>query len=257
MVQQHRFGSKKYINGSGRSATWIPCKDGCYPQFFIPKAAISEDTLQRSQQIRAGYCDIAGQTNERAMMSAVIPKGVVCGNKVPTVVFPNDATGQMIYLWVGITNSFVFDWMIRRIISTTVNYFLLLSVPMPNIAINSEIAQKIIAATKKLTAMGSEFYTDKEMQKLRVKIDVSVAEAYGLTESDMKLILQDFPLLDRKQPVIAEMSTSVTPDLLLTALAKGTEQFEEKINTYHSIGANAYIPAEMVGLTKNGGYSDA
>ena len=191
------------------------------------------------------------------MMSTVIPKGVVCGNKVPTVVFPNDSTGQMIYLWVGITNSFVFDWMIRRIISTTVNYFLLLSVPMPNIAIDSEIAQKIIAATKKLTAMGGEFYTDKEMQELRVKIDIYVAKAYGLTESDVKLILQDFPLLDRKQPVVAEISTSVTPDLLLTALAKGTEQFEEKINAYHSIGANAYIPAEMVELTKNGGYRDA
>ena len=46
------------------------------------------------------------------MMSAVIPPNVVCGNKVPTMLFPNDASGDLIYLWIGITNSFVFDWMI-------------------------------------------------------------------------------------------------------------------------------------------------
>jgi len=253
MVQQHRFGAKKYIAGSGRSAKWVPCSDGCYPQHYIPKTLVSADALNRSRMIRAGYCDIAGQTNERAMMSAIIPAAVVCGNKVPTITFPNDATGEMIYLWVGITNSFVFDWMIRRIISTTINYFLLLSLPMPNIEINSKIAQQIIAATKKLAAMTDNFYTEKEMQKLRVEIDVAVARGYGLSVADMQLIMKDFPLLDRNQPTMLGRCVSITPDLLFIAMEKGMKKVAQQMDEYHSIGATAYIPAEMVELTKNGG----
>lgn len=250
MVQQHRFGAKKYISGSGRSAKWIPSSIGCHPQFFISQASLSAETQQRSQKIRAGYCDIAGQTNERTMMSAIIPKGVVCGNKVPTVIFPNDNTEQMIYLWVGITNSFVFDWMIRRIISTTVNYFLLLSLPMPQIDINSDVAKRIIMATQQLATMEREFYTDIAMQRLRIEIDVAVAEAYGLSESDMRLIMKDFPLLDRKQPLLSHSHNSVTVDLLFTALSDEKDAFLKRIQNHHAIGATAYVPAEMVELTK-------
>lgn len=115
MVQQHRFGTKTYISGSGRSAKWAPCSSGGKSQFYYPLGKMSDALFKRTCTTRAGYCDIAGQTNERAMMSAVIPPNVVCGNKVPTMLFPNDASGDLIYLWIGITNSFVFDWMIRRI----------------------------------------------------------------------------------------------------------------------------------------------
>jgi Alw26I/Eco31I/Esp3I family type II restriction m6 adenine DNA methyltransferase len=201
MVQQHRFGAKCYVSGSGRSATWDPCHYGCVPQFYIPRKHLSEHIRKRVSAPRAGYCDIAGQTNERAMMSAIIPSNVVCGNKVPTVVFPNDPTGDRIYLWVGIVNSFAFDWLIRRIISTTVNYFLLLSVPIPQIELDSNLAKTIISCTKRLSCITDEYYRTNEMQVLRIRIEVAVAKAYGLSLADICLILQDFPLyLNRTLP---------------------------------------------------------
>ena len=106
---------------------------------------------------RVGFCDIAGQTNERAMMCTIIPENVVCGNKVPTIIFPDDHTGNRIYLWAGIANSFVFDWLIRRIISTTINYFLLLSVPLPAIDITSKEAKTIIRNVKILSDILLDF----------------------------------------------------------------------------------------------------
>lgn len=254
MVQQHRFGAKRYVSGSGRSAVWEPCHYGCVPQFYIPRKHLTDHICKRISAPRAGYCDIAGQTNERAMMSAIIPSNVVCGNKVPTIVFPNDSTGDRIYLWVGIVNSFAFDWLIRRIISTTVNYFLLLSVPIPRIELDSSLAKTIISCTKRLSCMTEEYYRTNEMQDLRIKIEVAVAKAYGLSIEDIRLILKDFPLIDRKQPSGAtHNATTVTSDLIYAAFESSESNntlYRIVAEEYNKIGAKAYIPAEMRELTK-------
>jgi type II site-specific deoxyribonuclease len=195
------------------------------------------------------------------MMSAVIPRNVVCGNKVPTIIFPNDSSGDLIYLWIGITNSFVFDWMIRRIISTTVNYFLLFSIPMPTLSLDSDIAQEIIKKTKQLAVMNGNYYTSDLMGDLRGDIDVLVARAYGLNFKDMSLILSDFPIMDRKQPRIgSEKKSTVTRDLVLSKCEQCEPFFDNVAGTYtyryeqaKKKGAHAYIPTEMTELTSRGG----
>lgn len=256
MVQQYRFGVKSYVSGSGRSAIWKPSVKNGKSQFYITKKWLTEEQKKRIDCKRAGYCDIAGQTNERAMMSAIIPTGVICGNKVPTVLFPN-ATEELLYLWVGITNSFVFDWMIRRIISTTVNYFLLFSIPMPNIEIDSDIAKKIINNTKKLSVMGKEYYQKKTMQKLRVEIDLLVAKAYKLEFEDIEVIMSDFPILDRKQPAICgEEKSTITRDIILSRAEhlwnKGSDSYSRRYKLGEDLYAKAYIPTEMVMLCEGG-----
>lgn len=253
MVQQHRFGAKTYVSGSGRSATWEPCLGGASPQYFINLSELSTSQIERVSTPRAGYCDIAGQTNERAMMSALIPSGVICGNKVPTIIFENE---QQLLFWLGVTNSFVFDWAMRRIISTTINYFLLLSIPLPRIPIDGDLAQTIINNTRKLSSLKDEFYREKEMQLLRAQIDVAVAKAYGIDISELKMILEDFPLLDRKQPVIpGEKQSTVTTDLVLSVMEKDSGEshgYIERFAVDDKIGAVAYIPTEMTKLCKGG-----
>lgn len=253
MVQQHRFGVKSYISGTGRSAKWDPCPSGGKSQFYISKNLINEGLLERVQKKRVGYCDIAGQTNERAMMSALIPPDVVCGNKVPTLCFENK-NEDLLYLWLGITNSFVFDWMIRRIISTTINYFLLFSVPMPNVDIKSSVAKRIICLAKKLESMQLDYYQECKMGELRAEIDVLVAELYGLTFEDLEIIMCDFPILDRKQPCIeGESKSYVTRDAVLSFAEKRWKkrktEYSDRYEVYKRIGAKAYIPTEMTVLS--------
>ena len=154
MIQQFRFGAKAYGYGSGRSAKWTPSVAAVKPQFFMSREVLSEQLHSRVNTLRAGYCDIAGQTNERSMMTAVIPPGVVCGNKVPTIIFPGGGGEDRLYFFVGVTNSFVFDWILRRVLSTTVNYFLLFSLPMPNIDLSGERAKRMISLAKRLSRMG-------------------------------------------------------------------------------------------------------
>lgn len=251
MVQQHWFAVKKYVSGAGRAARWELSNGEFKPQFWVNSQDLSKDLYTRVQQERVGYCDIAGQTNERAMMSSIIPAGVACGNKVPTIIFQNSINGNRELLWVGITNSFAYDWMLRRVISTTANYFLILSIPMPDIRIDSQLADSIITATRDIRKVRGESAADEmQIASLRCQIDIAVAQAYGLSFNDLELILEDFPLLDRKQPPIkGESKSTITRDYLLSNAARhyGYE-IDECFNRYHMArdrGAIPYIPTDV------------
>lgn len=258
MVQQFRFGAKAWVSGSGRGARWTPCAGEVRPQFYMSADVFAGPLADRIRTPRAGYCDIAGQTNERAMTSAVVPPGVVCGNKVPTVVFRGEGGEDRLYFWVGVTNSFAFDWLLRRVLSTTVNYFLLFSLPMPDIGAGDPLARRITALSRELSELGAEYYTDARMGELRAELDLCVAQAYGLSFADMELILRDFPLLDRAQPPLpGEERSTYTRDLLLamaaTAFGADGGFYEKRRDEGRARGARAYIPAEMAILCAEGG----
>lgn len=251
MVQQHWFAVKKYVSGTGRAARWEPANGELKPQFWVNPKDLSKDKNARIQKERVGYCDIAGQTNERAMMSAIIPKGVVCGNKVPTIVFADSREGKRELLWVGVTNSFIFDWMLRRIISTTANYFMILSVPMPAISMDSSLAESIIAATRTIRELRSKPSVEEMLiADLRCQIDLAVSLAYGLSFEDLQLVMEDFPLLDRKQPPIkGESRSTITRDFLLSKAARHygiqNEKYIQRFQKANDNGAIPYIPTDI------------
>ena len=91
MVHQYCFGIKQYVSGTGRRAVWRavgPAESvALRPQFYFPVDRLPEAVRMRIARPRIGFCDISGQTNERTMLAALIPRDVVCGNKVPTVSF--------------------------------------------------------------------------------------------------------------------------------------------------------------------------
>lgn len=254
MIQPHRFGAKSYQSGAGRKAVWTPALYKGMSQYSIRKSDISKEVNSRVAMPRAGFCDIAGQTNERAMMSALIPPGVVCGNKVPTIVFDNGKNLEPLYLWIGLSNSFVFDWLLRRTLTTTVNFFLLESIPLPSIPHRSSIAKAIIRETKTLANMKSGFYTDNiTMSCHRAVIDAMAAKAYGITEEEMELILSDFPLLDRGQPALpSEERSTITRDTVLATFCAGPRKrwYAARVRQARKLGAKAYILSEMVTLTQ-------
>lgn len=255
MVHQHRFGAKTYVSGTGRSAMWSANPLGqseISPQFWIDKKYLTAKVAARSKKVRAGFCDIVGQTNERAMMACIIPAGVVCGNKVPTIIFPNDYSEQRLLLWVGIVNSFSFDWLLRRVVTTTVNYFILLSLPLPRLEPDSLPGRHIIRAVeclRNMDALQSEFDAWKAAE-CRADIELAVLKAYGLKYDDFEIILDDFPLIDRSQPPIpGEHSSTITRDFLLLSAAqrfnRPTTELNARVKLARLAGALPYVPSEM------------
>lgn len=256
MVQAHRFGVKGYVSGSGRSALWKSYAIGgsrISPQFWILPSDIPRASQHRADVLRVGFCDIAGQTNERSLMASLIPAGVVCGNKVPTILFPDDPSEERLLVWVSIANSFAFDWMLRRILTTTVNYFLLQSVPMPRLAKDGLPWKRLVSAARELRTLdsaGTTHETFERIAQLRGEIDAEVAVAYGLNLKDMELVLQDFPILDRGQTGLpGEIKSTITRDSVLAAMAKRTRSrstvWSRRVKEAYALGAMAYVPSEL------------
>lgn len=257
MVHQHRFGAKRYVSGSGRRAVWVPLMEAestLRPQFWFPRTALSRQAAARLPLPRLGFCDITGQTNERSMLSAVVPAGVICGNKVPTIRFPN-ASGDgidQLYLGAGVLNSLPFDWFLRRIITTTVNYFLLMGVPLPRLTPDTTIGQRVAKYARELAELhGENGGNDSRLvAEHRTAIDIEVLLGYGLSVDDLSVMLHDFPLLDRAQPPLpGEERSTVTRDLLLLRCAERvggqTTEWAQRFAEATKLGAVAYIPSEF------------
>ncbi|MBE2251078.1 MAG: N-6 DNA methylase [Myxococcus sp.] len=257
MVHQHRFGAKVYRSGTGRKALWETVQLGeptLGPQFRIAESKLTSSVSRRASMVRAGFCDITGQTNERSMLAAMVPAGVVCGNKVPTVTFPADPSEERLFAWTAIVNSIPFDWALRRIVTTTVNYFLLLSVPFPALSPSSLPGRRLVEASAELVDFdaGKRKASPWRVAELRAAIDVVVLRAYGLEFDDLALMLRDFPLLDRGQPPLpGEDRSTVTRDLVLTRAAEqfgvDAAEYGVRLGRAKKLGALPYIPSEFAG----------
>jgi hypothetical protein len=256
MVHQFRHTAKGYLSGTGRRADWAwqtPGEGELRPQFFIDPKALPDAVRERAARPRVGFCDITGQTNERSMLASSIPAGVACGNKVPTITFDMPYDDELVDgVFLAIANSFAFDWLLRRVITTTVNYFLLLSVPFPRLDLNSPLAARLTELSQEVERR-YEAAADPDasaLSTLRAEIDALVMEAYGISAKEAELILRDFPLLDRGQPPLpGERRSTITRDLVLLAVSRqeGTEDAElaGRVDAALAIGAEPYVPSQM------------
>ena len=251
MVHQHRIGGKSYRKGTGRSALWVnnpPGKSVIEPQYWIEQDKLTEEVLHRSRTSRIGFCDITGQTNERTVLVCRVPSGVVCGNKVPTAVLPKS---QSELAWIAIANSFVFDWLARRVVTTTLNYFVLLTLPFPQITSDSADGLQLSELASRLDNLDrGGIISYGILQQIRAEIDARVSLLYGLDLADTKLILEDFRLIDRHQrPLTGEERSTITRDLILENYCRlaglDSTPYLERVEAARQFGATGFLPAQF------------
>ena len=264
MVHQYVHSAKAYIGGSGRRSVWAPSIQArCIlrPQYWHDSDSLPSITLKRIGQPRVGFCDITGQTNERTMLASWIPASVVCGNKVPTITFEaHNGTARVVAsCFLAIANSFVFDWMLRRVVTTTINYFILESLPFPKLDFSSSTAKELCARVGSISAC--EHFREGltaplatwQHAKHRARIEAIVAALYGLKLSELEHIIDDFPLLDRSQPPIdGETRSTVTRDLVLfeSCIELGgrssyVTRLKERIAKALARGAVPFVPSHF------------
>ena len=123
-----------------------------------------------TNKYRVAYRDIGRGTDERTLISTIIPPGFH-GNKLPTVVpyrknekysGPNDS--EALFL-TSLLCSFPMDFLMRRKVITTLNFFLVNSLPLPRLSMSSEGKEKwffmqIVARSARLIC------TDKSYSQL-------------------------------------------------------------------------------------------
>lgn len=250
-VSHYRWRAKTYRSGEGRAAIWRPEpieNAELKTQWFIKTSLMNPASVERASRSRIGFCDITGQTNERSLLLARIPAGVSCGNKVPTLAF-SDRSVEHEDLFLALTNSLAVDWMMRRLVTTTVNFFLFDSLPLPKIDKSSAVGRELVALAQRISAAeGDPKINLWEIGEYRARIDSLVAYAWSLSLQDMEVIFRDFPLLDRRQPSLSdEKRSTITRDAVLAELARLYEVQHisaRRLKYAQKMGAIPYIPAE-------------
>ncbi len=243
MVSQFDHRAKGYLSGRGRSAEWedLPFdspRKAIRPQWWIARNKLPEKVLERVQQYRIGFCDVASPTNERSLVSAIIPPDVVCGHSVPTILLQDAAHWQLV-LWVAAANSFAVDYLVRRKVSLHLSYTILDTIPIPNperghphVRRCVELAARLTCCSPEMDALwtslaadgwvpqrpGTALTSDRERLEARAELDGLVASSFlGITTAEMAAILDDFPTAAKYEA--ARWGTFLSRQLILERMA--------------------------------------
>lgn len=262
-IHQFQYAVKSYVRGQGRGSVWL--NEGFFnrkvgAQFFVNRAKLKDREKAWLGEERIGFCDIAGQTNERTMLASEIPVGVLCGNKVPVVGFRGLASRRKRLAWLGIVNSFAFDWLLRRNVTTTINYFVLRDMPFPKWDTSDQHLRLIARLVEKISPVGRDGTPSIEQYAhVRAEVDSEVSLLFGLSVSDVEIILSDFPQIDKKQPPLpGESKSTITRDLILWKFALRCQGDRDEAEWYRNrvvgatnVGAVAYCPNSLADCWNN------
>ncbi|MBI1879182.1 MAG: hypothetical protein HYR94_13340 [Chloroflexi bacterium] len=165
------------------------------------------------QRPRLAFRDIARSTDERTLITAILPPNAFAGNTA--ILETQTQNAEMLFL-LAILNSFCEDYIIRHKVSTHVSIFYAYQLPLPRLTAGNPYFEAIVARAAALTCTRPEFaglwqeviggrdlsgtlrenLTGlAERQTLRDELDALVAHLYGLSRADFEHILGTFPLV--------------------------------------------------------------
>jgi len=160
MIDNFDHRAKTYQSGHGNSAVWIEREFGdpakaIVPQWRVLREKIPSKLGDRCDRFRIGFGDVANPRNQRSFTASLIPPGVVCGDKVPTLDFGPD---EWFYLpWLAVANSFAMDWLARcRLTSPKMAFSLLDGLPFPRPALTDSLVQNVAPVVLRLVCTGPE-----------------------------------------------------------------------------------------------------
>ena len=229
MVDQFDHRAKAYRSGRGRAAVWEELsfddtRKAIVPQWRIPQKNIPNKLGDRPSRYRVGWCDVAAARNERSLVAALIPPGVICGHTVPTMTFPADY--EWTYMtWLSIANSFCADYLLRSRVTLHMSMTVLDSLPFPRYPVDHPLVNQLVPLALRLTCTSPEMthYWNSmaqygwcevapsetvpataligtgERAAARAEIDAIVAKhVYGLTSEELSSVLDQFPVLEKR-----------------------------------------------------------
>ena len=152
----------------------------------------------------------AGNTDERTLISAILPKWSFFSNSLNGISIHSDSLQKNSKSYMlaleSLLNSFVVDYFIRQRVSSNVNKKFLLQLIIPRINEDHPCFQKLVKNSALLTCIGSPFNhladeigiprggvkDQDERWKIQAEIDALVAHIYGLTQTEFEHILGTF-----------------------------------------------------------------
>lgn len=158
---------------------------------------------------RLVFREVASSTNVRSMISCIIPKHSFTTNKVFVVIprLKNKLTFDLEYhkiilYLLGIFNSFIYDFLVRMCISTTLSTFIIYQIPVPS---PNNYFERIIQLSERLNLIGDQYDDFIGLPKINnppleiedriemiAELNALVAYSYGLKKDEYEHILKSF-----------------------------------------------------------------
>ncbi len=174
------------------------------PRYAIRLDAMRDkpNWLRASGHYRLAFREISRATDERTMISAIIPPGHVFGHKGTCEKTPWQRPDATALILCSVFNSFAFDWCLRRKIAASVSLFMLNGCPVPTLS--EEAARFLAHGALRLSCQHSGYARLWRQQlntaqtfledraTLRAAIDAVIAHGYGLCRDDYHHILTGF-----------------------------------------------------------------
>ena len=176
------------------------------------KYKVSSDKLDYLKP-RLAFRGISAATNERTLISTMLPPRVFSeGRTATTVIQRNIGASEQLFL-LSCLNSFVLDWTLRAKVISNINMFYMYQLPLPRLSAGDPIFDAIVPRAARLTCttpafaalwqqvMGAEWSPEvaavdpAERASLRRELDALVAHLYGLSRDEFDHILRTFPLV--------------------------------------------------------------
>jgi hypothetical protein len=219
LLSKELYRIRQFLKGYGER---IGLKGKKLKEFIDKNIKIAEKNFKNGifkldyEEYRLVYRAIASSTNERTLISCVLPKKVFIGHSLNYFkVFHYDIVDDeivqkpipyedMIYL-MALLNSFVLDYYIRLRVSANLTMFFLYELPIPNI--DNKTKQKIVELAfrllyrkeaynemaKNLGIEVKEIIDEDERREIRAELEVIIAkDVFKLDKEDMEYILSTF-----------------------------------------------------------------
>lgn len=172
-----------------------------FKRMFSASLLANSDT-HPIHQCRITLRNVTRSSDSRTVKACLVPPRTPLTDKAPCIVFKNwkilDQVGVL-----AVLNSLPFDWMARRYVETTLNFFILNSLTFP--PSDDTPWEQIGSLAARLSCVDDRFaefateaevecgpLTDAERDDMRAEIDALVARAYGLTADELRFIFSDF-----------------------------------------------------------------
>ncbi|GGX29711.1 hypothetical protein GCM10010297_58900 [Streptomyces malachitofuscus] len=152
--------------------------------------------------------------DERTLISAILPPGTAVTEMhfFYRSVFDHTANGyrtclssEAMAFVVALLNSLTLDFVVRRKVSSTVSKAIMSTLPVPDVPLDHGDGAEVVRVSGRLTCRTPEFrelaevlgvecapLAKDEEYNLRAELDARVAHLYGLSASQLDLILADF-----------------------------------------------------------------
>lgn len=161
-------------------------------------------TEQQRVSCRIAFRNITRSDDSRTMRSVLAPPLVYLTHAVSYLVFLEGAEIERAAA-LGVLNSLVFDWQVRRYVDVNMSFFLLEGLQVPEF--DNATLHSVAAASARLSCPDDRFASfaaatgvavgplePAERDRLRAEIDAQVACAWGLDAADLETIFADFTL---------------------------------------------------------------